>query len=118
MIYITKLTILLQIQHIFVVDRKSVRFLMVQLVIWVNGLWYFINIFLNAFPCTPRDKVWNPLIPGHCTISFDHVDLVSTIFNVVSDISILIMPIMWVWKLQMARKRKIGVSLVFAIGAL
>ena len=114
----TKVAILLQIQHIFITSRKSIRFLLVQLVIWINALWYFINIFLNAFPCTPRAKIWDPLLPGHCSISYNVVDYISCIFNMVSDLFILVLPIMWVWKLQMPRKRKFGVSLIFASGIL
>ena len=114
-IFATKLAILLQIQHIFVTGR-NIRFYLLQLVIWVNGIWYFINVFLIAFMCTPRAKIWDDMVPGHCFIDFYTVNLTSAIFNPVSDILILILPIFWACKLQMVWKRKVGVVLIFATG--
>ena len=114
-IFATKLAILLQIQHIFVTGR-NIRFYLVQSLIWLNGLWYFINIFLNAFPCTPRAKIWDPRVPGHCFVSFYASNDISLIVNSVSDIFILILPIFWAWKLQMAWKRKVRVTLIFGTG--
>ena len=84
--------------------------------IWINGLWYFISMFLNAFPCTPRAKIWDPAVPGHCFVTLQVVNDTNTIFNPVSDIFILILPIFWAWKLQMAWKRKVGVTLIFGTG--
>ncbi|KAK0508429.1 hypothetical protein JMJ35_009513 [Cladonia borealis] len=114
-IFATKLAILLQIQRIFVTSR-NIRFYLVQSLIWINGLWYFINMFLTAFMCTPRAKIWDPAVPGHCFISFYVINYTSTIVNPVSDIFILILPISWAWKLQMAWKRKVEVTLIFGTG--
>lgn len=113
-----KMTILLQLNHIFVTSRKSIRFYLVQLLIWSNILWYIIAFFLLAFQCSPIARIWNPLIPGHCIVDFYPLTFVNAILNVVSDIAMLIMPILWAWKLQMGWRRKLGVSLIFASGVL
>lgn len=113
-----KLAILLQIKHVFVTSRKSVRFYLIQIFIWSNAFWYITNIFLQALQCSPRAKIWKPLLPGHCFTSFFTLSFINTILNVVSDIAMLVMPILWVWKLQMTRKRKLGISLIFASGIL
>ncbi|MCJ1458810.1 hypothetical protein MMC28_009184 [Mycoblastus sanguinarius] len=113
-----KLAILLQLMHIFVTSRNTVRFYLVQLLIWINVLWYLIQMFMTAFQCLPRAKIWNPMIPGHCVITFYTINFMGSTFNVVSDLFILILPILWVWKLQMVWKRKLGVSLIFATGIL
>lgn len=117
-IFAAKLAILLQIKHVFVTSRKSVRSYLVQLLIWSNALWYIINIFMLAFQCSPRAKIWNPSLPGHCFTSFYTVNFVAAVLNVISDVAMLVMPILWVWKLQMAWKRKVGISLIFASGIL
>ena len=114
-IFATKLAILWQIQHIFVTGR-NIRFYLVRSLIWVIGLWYFINILLAAFPCVPRAKIWDPAVPGHCFVNIYVVICISTIVNPVSDTFILILPISWAWKLQMAWKRKVGVTLIFGTG--
>ena len=113
-----KLVILLQINHVFVTTRTSVRFYLVQLLIWSNILWYIINVFMLIFQCSPRAKTWNPLLPGHCFTTFYTINFIAAVINVISDIAMLLLPILWVWKLQMAWKRKIGISLVFASGVL
>ena len=114
-VFATKLAILLQIQHVFVIGR-NIRFYLVQSLIYINGLWYFINMFLTAFMCTPRAKIWDPAVPCHCFFSFYVMSYISTIVNPVSDMFILILPISWAWKLQMAWKRKVGVTLIFGTG--
>ena len=55
------------------------------------------------------------MVPGHC-FDFYTLNLTGVIFNPVSDILILVLPIFWTWKLQMAWKRKVGVVLIFATG--
>ena len=117
-IFATKLAILLQIMHVFVTNRTSVRFYLVQFLIWSNALWYIINIFMTAFQCTPRKKIWDPMIPGHCFVNFDTINFTAAIINVVSDVFMFVLPILWVWELHMAWKRKFGVSLIFASGIL
>jgi len=40
-----------------------------------------------------------------------------TILDVITDIMILLIPIYWTSKLQMSRKRKVGVCAIFLLGA-
>ena len=68
--------------------------------------------------CTPREKIWNPLLDtGHC---FDLYATFQTtgVFNVISDFAILILPMPSVWKLQMSLKRKMLMTAIFATGLL
>ena len=44
--------------------------------------------------------------------------IVAAIINVVSDLTILMLPMASVWSLQMGTKQKVGVSAVFAAGIL
>ena len=114
LIFIVKLAILLQVQHIFAVASK-LRLYLVQSLIWSNPCWYFAYTFVVAFACTPTAKSWDFELPGHCISSHSLVSL-ATIPSVISDLFILVLPISWVWKLQMARKHKLEVSLIFAMG--
>ena len=58
-----------------------------------------------------------PTEPGHC-INNEEVFVAGGTINVVSDFTILLLPIVEVWRLQMSIQRKIGVSAVFATGLL
>lgn len=112
----SKIAILLQISRIFVLNNKSIRFYLIQILIWTNTIYYTIGIFMVTFQCTPQAKAWNPTLPGHCLTGGYQISLVTGGLNITSDILILLLPVLWVFKLHMPRTRKVGVSLVFASG--
>ena len=116
LLFTVKLTILLQVQHIFAISSK-LRFYLVQFMIWSNACWYFAYTFIVAFACTPTAKSWDYKLPGHC-INSGPLVILATGPGVISDLVILTLPTFWVWKVQMARRRKLEVSLIFAMGFL
>lgn len=85
--------------------------------IWFNLLFYTAIMFVAIFVCTPRAKFWDPLLPGKC-LNIETVNIVTSVINSASDIVLLFLPIICVWKLQMGLKQKIGVSAVFATASL
>ncbi|KAF9884169.1 hypothetical protein FE257_002227 [Aspergillus nanangensis] len=115
-IFITKLSILLLYIRLFAPSIKSKTYLFIQLLIWVNLLFYLSNTIVKIVQCTPRSKIWDKDTPGHC-VNINSLILGASIFNVVSDFLILLMPIACVWRLQMNSGKKIGTSAVFAAGA-
>ncbi|MCJ1315362.1 hypothetical protein MMC15_000679 [Xylographa vitiligo] len=114
-ILIVKLSILLQYLTIFVPHGRNRFFWITQFLIWSNAIYYFIAMFLSIFECTPREKLWNPSVPGYC-FSSRKLGLASGSINVISDFSILILPVPIIWRLQMSKKRKVGITAVFGIG--
>ena len=89
-----------------------------RVIIGVTLVYYIMSTFITAFSCSPHEKIWNPLVTdGHC-LDNNALVLVTCVFNIVSDVTILLLPTRAVWKLQMARKKKIGIILLFAIGLL
>lgn len=117
LIFMTKLSILLLCLRVFIPSWKSKTFFFAHLLLWTNLFFYLISTFLKIFECTPRSKVWMPKKAGHC-VDIDSLILVAAIINVVSDFTILILPIASVWNLQLGIKQKLGVSTVFAAGIL
>ncbi|KAJ8130470.1 hypothetical protein O1611_g3160 [Lasiodiplodia mahajangana] len=83
----------------------------------LNTLFYASAIFVENFTCFPQEKIWDKTIPGGC-IDVSENYIITAAFNVFSDIVILALPQRVVWKLKMTTKRKISVSLVFAVGIL
>jgi hypothetical protein len=102
---------------IFVVNHKSTTYLLIQLVLWLNFLFYTAMTLSVIFMCSPIRKFWNPTLPGHCVNSFAII-VVSAVFNVVSNIATVFLPVRAIWQLQMPMKRKLGVSSVFMAGLL
>ena len=68
--------------------------------------------------CTPRERIWNPLLDtGHCFNVWATFQA-SGIFNVISDFAILVLPVPSVWKLKISLRRKILTTAIFATGFL
>ena len=75
----------------------------------------FSNLITLAFGCTPIDKYWNSMTPGHC-VAETKAGVAYGSMNFISDIIIFILPLPMVWQLQLSRESKIGVTLVFMGG--
>ncbi|MCJ1265579.1 hypothetical protein MMC22_005459 [Lobaria immixta] len=114
LIFIVKLSILLQYLNIFVPGRQGPLYYITLFLIWTNLIFYLVMGFCVLFQCIPREKIWDPLVPGKC-LNFTVLLGVSSIFNVISDFSILALPLVSTWRLQMATKHKIRVTVVFAL---
>ena len=112
-----KLCVLLQLQHIFVVSRRQPIFFIIQALTWANLAFYLSYSFVDVFQCVPRDKIWEPDVPGRC-IS-DNVLLLSPAgINIISDILILVIPVVLIFRLQMTTKHKLAIVAVFSSGSL
>ena len=79
-------------------------------------MWFLGHFFSVIFQCTPVDKTWYPSRPGTC------INLVAflwgnSISNTVLDYIILFLPVVPVWKLQMAPIQKMLVLSSFALGS-
>ncbi|KKK20684.1 hypothetical protein ARAM_000335 [Aspergillus rambellii] len=115
LIFITKLSIFLLYLRVFAPSRQGKTYWAIHLLIWFNLLFYLANFFLKIFECIPRAKIWDRKIPGHC-ININIPILVTSIINVVSDLLMLFLPIFCVWRLKMTKKKKLGISAIFAAG--
>ncbi|KAL4985353.1 ribosomal protein L36e-domain-containing protein [Aspergillus falconensis] len=115
LIFVTKLSIFLLYLRVFASARRGMTHLSIHLLIWFNLAFYLANFFLKIFQCVPRAKIWNSNTPGHC-ININIPILVTAAINVVSDLLMLCLPIICVWRLQMSIRRKLGISAIFAAG--
>ncbi|TVY15619.1 hypothetical protein LARI1_G005456 [Lachnellula arida] len=116
-ILLAKLSICLQLQHIFIPDHNTKRFWCLQVFIWINTSWFIACFFISIFQCNPRERIWNPTVKGTC-LNYQKYILVTAIFNCTSDVLMLFFPLFSVWNLRMSMKRKIGISAIFLVGLL
>lgn len=117
LVFLTKLSILLQILSLFAPTRSGIVYYLCLFMIAFNFLFYGIIMFVVIFLCNPRQKFWNPTLQGHC-MNIDQINIVSSVINAMSDLMLLVTPIACVFGLQMPLRKKIGVSLVFATASL
>lgn len=115
-----KLAILVDWLHIFIpTGQRNVMFWSIHILIWCNIIYYVSGTLLEIFRCWPLEKIWNPLIEGGtCPIDIAANNFASVLINLVSDLAILILPQWVIWRLHTSFKKRMGVSLMFAIGIL
>ena len=113
-ILFTKFSILLQYLRIFIPNRGKTYYL-VHWFIWTNNVFFLLQFVLVMFQCIPRRKIWEPFLPGHC-IDWRLDLIITSVFNLISDLIVLLLPFVWIWRLHMSWRRKIGVSAIFMIG--
>lgn len=113
-----KYVLLHQIKSIFFAhDKKSPFHLIIWILIVANLLLYVALGLAFVFACSPREKIYHPAIEGRC-ISATVCMTAAAALNVASDISILVIPLFGIAKLQMPLKKKLITSSVFGIGIL
>ncbi len=113
-----KVAILVTWLRIFVpAGQHTPTFWILHTLIWVNILYYVITTFTEIFRCWPLEAVWNPFLEGRsCLINVEAQNIATSVLNFISDTAILAMPQWIIWKLQMSRSRKRGLSFLFLIG--
>ncbi|MCJ1469736.1 hypothetical protein MMC07_008377 [Pseudocyphellaria aurata] len=114
-IFLTKLSILLLFLRIFVPShtKKNKIYYSVWIVVWFNLLFCLALVFAIVFACVAKHEPLGPV----CSNSYA-LALTASSINIVSDVIMLIIPLVAIWDLQMAQKRKLGIGLVFAVGML
>ncbi|KAI1746558.1 hypothetical protein F4782DRAFT_545011 [Xylaria castorea] len=117
-ILFVKTSILLDWLQIFAPrGTRGALFWTCHAIIWFNALFYTSIEVAGNLSCRPFNRIWDKRIPGVC---FDRtpLDLTSAGVNLVCDIVILLVPQRIIWQLQLTTAKKIGVSIIFAIGLL
>ena len=68
------------------------------------------------FACNPIAKGWDVSITTGSCIDRNGVYIATAVFNIVTDLALIVLPIPVVMTLQMPRIQKIGLLLLFTIG--
>lgn len=116
-IMITKLSILLLYRRIFVPARRSAFNIILRFLECVIILFYISTSIVKITQCIPREKIWNRTLPGSC-INVNNLLNTSGMFNFVTDVLILLVPVKSVWKLHMKKKKKVQIIAIFTVGAM
>lgn len=110
-----KLSCLFFYWRIFSPNPKTLRF--IQLGIGLIVAAYTAMFFATLFECSPIEKGWNQLTPGHC-LPAKVLPYCSGAINVVTDLYVLILPIPCIWGLNVRLSRKLRTVAIFGLGIL
>ena len=113
----TKSAILLLYLRVFVPHRGSKFDIAIRAFILIICGFYFAITIAKICQCLPRARIWDKTIPGKC-VNMSALLGTSGLFNIVSDVCILLVPLKGVWDLQMSPKRKIGIYAIFTVGVM
>lgn len=112
---LTKISILFFYLRIF--PKKSFRKL-VYIFMIINGLFLFAFIIVSVFQCTPISHAWenwHKETPGTCR-NVNAQGWAAAIFNIIFDLTIIILPLRQLSQLVMNWKKKIQLLLMFCVG--
>ena len=112
---VIKLSLLLFFERVFFPNPKLKLWTRIGIISCV--VFYTAIQFRAIFQCDPLQKIWNPLLPGHC-LAQAVLSYTTGIFNFTSDIYILVVPMPLIWGLRLETSRKLRVMAIFGIGLL
>jgi hypothetical protein len=107
-----KLAILQLYKRIF--DTATFRKLAWSLMV-LSVLYGITFVVLFITHCIPVDQSWNPRPWGKCR-DITSEQVTSGSLNIVIDTAIIILPMPWLWKLQMPLRNKVFLSILFTLG--
>lgn len=112
-----KVAMLLQMKRMFVVSKKGKLYWLHEILLWTNVPCYLAITLSFILACVPRQKLWEPELRGRC-ISSNGSLIASSAINVVSDITMLLFPLMVITRLQLPTRTKMILGMVFGTGIL
>jgi hypothetical protein len=80
----------------------------------IYGIWTIIS---GIFTCVPVAAFWDVNIHGHC-IAHKFLWFFNAAVNIVTDLTILILPMPVLSTLRLPLKQKVGLMFIFALGGL
>ncbi|CAG8981906.1 hypothetical protein HYALB_00009160 [Hymenoscyphus albidus] len=113
-----KLTILTIYRRVFLPHHKTQKsyfHLILRVLEAILIAFYFSITVVKIFECNPRERIWKRSLPGTC-ININAMLNSSGMFNFITDVLILLVPVKSVWGLNMSRGKKVRVVAVFTFG--
>ncbi|KAL8840320.1 MAG: hypothetical protein Q9170_001404 [Blastenia crenularia] len=112
---LTKLAVLRLFHQIFTTRPFRLAINMMAVVV---VLWWFGNFFADMLICIPVNYNWDQtILHAHCG-NHRLLYIVTPIPWIVTDLTVLVLPLPMAWGLQMPRKQKVALLGVFLLGGL
>lgn len=83
----------------------------------VQCVWGLCCIILLNKQCDPHKAIWEFYLPSKC-YSLPKVMLASASVQVITDITMVLLPQKVIWSLHMNWQKKLGVSIIFGVGVM
>lgn len=113
-LFCTKASITLQYHRIFPGSRIRIACSGALFFLIIYGLWVVVGSFLT---CVPVRRFWDDTVEGNC-LNRDAFWLSTAIVHIVTDVVLLAMPMPILIRLNIPKRQRIALVLVFALGGL
>ncbi|RDW91625.1 hypothetical protein BP5796_02790 [Coleophoma crateriformis] len=112
-IAIVKYSILAFYWRIFSVPsiRLPIQILVGIVTCWAIALW-----LVTIFQCTPVQGFWDLTIESNCTVNVTSFFFGNSIPNIFTDVALMVLPVPYIWRLQLVRAQKIALISIFTLG--
>ena len=64
--WFAKVCLLLQLAKLFAPTKRGVIHWVIQILIWLNLVFYLADTVAIVLQCVPREKIWHPWVEGGC----------------------------------------------------
>ena len=110
----TTYSILLLYRNIFAVHN----FFLVssQLIAAVVTIWWISGTIIDARAYQPTEAFWNPSLTGEYVVNYDYFWIGNMIIELFFEAAVLILPVWEVTKLGLNKRKKVLVTVMFAMG--
>lgn len=112
---LVKASVLYLYHCVFFLSRNFTRGL------WAVGLFVFgysgILAVASTLQCFPLRHIWDSNVGGYC-LAIPLAGTILAVFNVLTDIIILVMPMPILWRMQRETKEKLQIMGIFLLGGL
>lgn len=116
-VLLCKLTLLHIYRTLFVMQSKSLLNYALRVGEFVLLAFYTAQFFSKLFECSPMERIWDKSIPGSCIDRFS-ILTASGLFNLLSDLLILLVPVLSVCRLQIQFAKKSRIIFALTLGAM
>lgn len=82
----------------------------------INAAFGAATVLSACLICQPLSFQWNPSIPGGYCGNQKSLDLFIGVFNLLTDVTVVVLPMPVLWGLQMAVRKKLVLSSMFGLG--
>lgn len=110
-----KLSILFFYHRIFAVRKFTMWCIAIGL---VSIAWIIAFVVSQFLICRPVECFWDKSNPECKCVNATHIGFYVTLPpDILTNIALLILPIPWLWNLQMHRRKKIAITFIFLLGS-
>lgn len=111
---LTKASILVQYLRVFKTFKFRIACWCIVAVLGIYTTW---SVFGNIFTCIPVEAFWKDNVPGKC-MNLYAMWFTNAGMNIAIDIAIIVLPLPVLSKLQLPRRQKQALIVVFAFGGM